>query len=64
MGFVGAVVGLVGGYVAGLGVVSVALGGGRHLRVRENPSLKVWIGLTNVVAALGGAWLGYALLAG
>jgi len=64
MGFVGAIIGLIGGYIVGAGILSMALSGGRHMRVRENPSLKIWIGLANLVAAIGGAWLGYTLLAG
>jgi O-antigen/teichoic acid export membrane protein len=64
MAFVGAVIGLVGGYIVGLGILSIVLGGGRHMGVRENPSLKIWVGLFNVAAALVGAWLGYSLLSG
>ncbi len=64
MGFVGAIVGFVLGFLAGQFVLTLILAGGRHLYVRENPSIWIWLGFLNLVIASLGAWLGYLLLQG
>lgn len=62
MGFVGVLIGFVGGMLVGLTILALIFGGGRHVLLMTHPALKTWSVVFDLVLACIMAWLGYQLL--